>query len=192
MPPLLAGVARLVEVARRRRVRAIIYDTTGLIDPDQEGVQLKLAKIDLLCPEIVIAIRRANELEPLLAPLRKSARTRTVELDPAPELRPRNILVRQRHRAHRFAEHFAGAKLQRLDLTRFAVFPHAFPVPGQLLAFENAAGFTLALGIVTETDERAEAASIISPIRDLSAVDTVRLADLLVDPITFRDRLHRI
>ncbi|MBZ5498480.1 MAG: hypothetical protein LAP85_18935 [Acidobacteriia bacterium] len=188
MLPLLTGVARLVEVARSRRIATIVYDTTGLIDPGVGAVELKLAKIDLLRPETLIAIRCTQELEPLLAPLRKSARTRIVELDPSPALRPRNMLTRRRYRVRRFAEHFAGASLRGFSLRDFAVFPDAPPGPNQLLAFEDANGFTLALGIVTKTDATAGTATILTPIRDLSAVDAIRLADLTVDPVRFRDQ----
>jgi polynucleotide 5'-hydroxyl-kinase GRC3/NOL9 len=187
--PFLISVGRLVEVARSRKVRTIVYDTTGLVDPNHGGVSLKLAKIDLLHPEVLIAIRRRDELEPLLAPLRRSARTRIVELDASPALQPRNMATRQRHRARRFAQHFAGAALLQVDISRFAVFPDDFPEPNQLLAFEDAAGFTVALGIATRNDKTANTASILTPIRSLSAVDAIRLAHMTVDPVTFRDQM---
>jgi len=187
--PFLASVSRLVEVARSRKIRIIVYDTTGLIDPNHGGVPLKLAKIDLLHPEFLIAIRRKDELEPLLGPLRRSTRARIFELDPSPALQPRSMAARQRHRARRFARHFAGAALLEVDVSRFAVFPDDSPAPNQLLAFEDAAGFTLALGIAGRNDKTANTASILTPIRSLSAVDAIRLADMTVDPATFRDQM---
>lgn len=187
--PFLVSVARLVEVARSRKIRTIVYDTTGLVDPNHGGVSLKLAKVDLLRPEVLIAIRQRDELEPLLAPLRRSARTRIVELDASPALQPRSMVVRQHHRACCFARHFAGAALLEVDISRFAVFSDAFPGPNQLLAFEDTAGFTLALGIATRNDKTANTALILSPIRGLSAVDAIRLADMTVDPVTFRDQM---
>jgi polynucleotide 5'-hydroxyl-kinase GRC3/NOL9 len=189
VPPFLVSVARLVEVARSRSTRTIVYDTTGLVDPYQGGVALKLAKIDLLRPEVLIAIRRRDELEPLLAPLRRSAHMRIVELGASPALRPRNMAARQRHRARRFARHFAGAALLEVNVTRFPVSPDEFPGPNQLLAFEDAAGFTLALGIATRSDKTAKTAAILTPIRSLSAVHAIRLADMTVDPVTFRDQM---
>jgi polynucleotide 5'-hydroxyl-kinase GRC3/NOL9 len=189
MLPLLSGVARLVEVARSRRVKTIVYDTTGLIDPRHGGVALKLAKIELLRPDLLIAIRRSGELEPLIAPLRRSNRIRISVIEASPALRHRSILARQRHRVRRFAEQFAGAVPLEIETGRYAIFPHSCMVRNQLLAFEDAQGFTVALGIAIRTDETAKTATILTPIRDLARVDSIRLADLKVHPVTFRDAI---
>jgi polynucleotide 5'-hydroxyl-kinase GRC3/NOL9 len=67
MLAMLVGAAALTGTARHAGADALIYDTSGLVDPTQGGTALKLAKIDLLRPGTVIAIQREDELEPLLS-----------------------------------------------------------------------------------------------------------------------------
>jgi polynucleotide 5'-hydroxyl-kinase GRC3/NOL9 len=184
---LLSGVARLVETSGRAGSRAIVYDTTGLVDPDQGGVALKLAKIALLNPEVLVAFQRQNELEPLLAPLRKRKHLRVVELDVSPAVCPRGMSARQHHRARRYAQYFAGADVMDLDPARHAVFLEASLRPNQLLAFEDALGFVQALGIAISASQSDSHAQVLTPLRDPSRCNAIRLADLTVDPVTFRD-----
>lgn len=189
MLPLLTGVARLMETARARGIETIVFDTTGLIDPDQGGMALKWAKVDLLRPELLLAIQRRGELDPLLEPLRRSSRTRIVELAPAAQVRRRSSLARRLYRVRRFASHFAGAGRLSVDLEGFALVPDIRPVRNQLLAFEDAGGFLMALGIVSECAEGRSRTKIITRIRSLSRVDTIRFGDIAVDPSSFHDRL---
>jgi polynucleotide 5'-kinase involved in rRNA processing len=192
MLPLLMAVAGLVEIARRRQIRTIIYDTTGLIDPGQGGVALKLAKIGLLRPENLIAIRRRDELEPIIAPLRRSSLTRLIEIEASTETRRRMAPSRQRYRAARFAEHFAGAHLLHADLVRFPALQLGCPMLHQLLAFEDAGGNALSLGISARIDRIAGTATILTPINSLDEVKIIRSGDVIVDPETFRHSCCRL
>lgn len=191
MLPLLAGTARLVEVARRERARAIVYDTTGLVDPRSGGTAYKTAAIDLLRPAAVVAIQRNAELEPLLGPLRRSRRAVLRELRPSPEVRRRDVAARQLRRAGNYAEYFRGAADLRIDASRFAVIPEAPIGYGKLIALEDAAGFTLALGIALEPARPAGILTLRTPMRTTAGIDTLRLGDLRVDPETFRDEITR-
>ncbi len=152
MLPMLVGAGRLVEAARAAGAEAIVYDTSGLVDPAQGGLSLKLAKIDLLRPAAVIAIQREDELEPLLASLRRSQRTRLFELTPSPAVTRRDAITRREHRAAQFGRYFAGAHLLDVDFSRLAVLPEPNFAFNQLIALEDAAAFTLGLGIVREAD----------------------------------------
>jgi polynucleotide 5'-kinase involved in rRNA processing len=178
----LVGAARLVEAARSQSIDTVIHDTSGLIDPRAGGVALKLAKIELLRPHVVVAIQRSHELEPLLKLLRHSRRTGLVELASSPSVRRRDFVVRREYRVDLFARYFAGAEVLELETSRFAVIPDRALALHQLAAFEDTEGFTLALGIPVQVGRVAQ---LLTPIRDVTEVDTLRLADLLVDPGTF-------
>ncbi len=188
MLPLLVGAGRLVEAARAAGAEAIIYDTSGLVDPAQGGLSLKLAKIDLLRPAAVIALQREDELEPLLASLRRSQRTRLFELAPSPAVVRRDSITRREHRAVQFGRYFAGAGLLSLDFNRLAVFPEPNLAFGQLVALEDVAGFTIGLGIVREADLGARQVTLLTPLASLAGVDALRLGDLAVEPWTWRDQ----
>ena len=60
MLPLLVAVARLAAAGRESGPDVLLYDSSGLVDPDRGGVALKLAEIDLLRPEVVVALSRGG------------------------------------------------------------------------------------------------------------------------------------
>jgi polynucleotide 5'-kinase involved in rRNA processing len=186
-PRLLAGVAHLVDAARRRTRGPILYDTTGFVDPLHGGVALKLAKIDLLRPLRVIALRRGEELEPLLSPLRRRCDVERVELDPVDRIRRRDTAARRLYRRRRFAAYFASAAHLNVNLGRMELLPDSLPEPERLLALENASGFTLALGIVTALDRHRGTAVVLTPIRSLVRVETIRVSGIRLNPATFEE-----
>ncbi|MFN3763775.1 MAG: Clp1/GlmU family protein, partial [Anaerolineae bacterium] len=164
-----------------------VLDTTGLIAPEQGGPALKQAKVDLLEPCAVFAIQRGDELEPILGPLRRSARTRVVELPAAPAVRPRDMLTRRAYRARLFARYFANAYPLEISWARLAVFPAPCFSRYRLVAMEDRRGFALALGIVLEADSARKTVLLLTPAHSLSAVDALRVGDVGVDPETWED-----
>ena len=188
MLPVLTVAARLTGAARQAGAQVIIYDTTGLVDPSRGGIALKLAKIDLLRAPVVVAIQRERELEPLLAPLRRSRRVQVVELPPSPAARFRERDERQANRAEVFAGYFNKASSLLIHWPQFAVFPAPRFHLNRLVSMEDEEGHALALGIVTEIDRTARRVRLKTPLASLNGVDAIRLGDLVVDPETFRDQ----
>jgi len=188
MLPLLVGAQRLVDTAFQAGAETLIYDTTGLIDPAQGGQNLKMAKIDLLRPAVVIAIQGDRELEPLLRPLRYSRRTHLVELRPSWSATARDIPARQAHRARQFQRYFAGSQLQSIDWSALAVMPAPRFIKHQIIGLENAAGYLIGLGILLEDYPESKRITLLTPLDGFKEVDMLRLADLLVDPLTFKDQ----
>jgi polynucleotide 5'-kinase involved in rRNA processing len=198
MLPMLVGAAALVEAARDAGAGAVIYDTSGLVDPAQGGVALKLAKIDLLRPGTVIAIQREEELDPLLGPLRHCGWLRLHEMRPSAAVEPRDPVARRAHRAAHFASYFAGARPVGLRWDRLAVWPRSgeaergMSAPDfsyrQVVALEDAAGFALGLGIVLRADSRAREVTLLTPLASPDGVEALRLGDLTVDTRTFQDQ----
>jgi polynucleotide 5'-hydroxyl-kinase GRC3/NOL9 len=188
MLPVLTVAARLIQEARKAGAQVIIYDTTGLVDPSRGGIALKLAKIDLLRPSALVTIQRERELEPLLAPLRRSRRVRVEEFLPSPAARCRERDERQANRAKGFAGYFNNASSLLLNWPQFAVFPAPRFHLHRLVSLEDEDGHALALGIVREIDRLSRRVRLQTPLTSLSGVDAIRLGDLVVDPDTFRDQ----
>jgi polynucleotide 5'-hydroxyl-kinase GRC3/NOL9 len=189
MLPLLAGAARLTGAMRLAGADPVIYDTTGLIQPPRGGCTLKWTKIDLLRPTTVFAFPRTDELEPLLAPLRRRT-LRLVELAPAPASKRRDPARRQEHRAAMFRAYFSGAWELKLAWSGLAVYPAPTALErGRLAALEDEGGFVRALGIVLSSDRRARRTVLLTPAASLAGVEILRVGDLLVDPETYRDRM---
>jgi polynucleotide 5'-hydroxyl-kinase GRC3/NOL9 len=187
MLPTLIGVYKLARRAQELGAPVTVLDTTGLVAPEQGGPALKLAKVDLLEPTVVFAIRRGNELEPILGPLRRSARTRVVELPAASSVRPRDMLTRRAHRARLFTQYFAAAYPLEISWARLAVFPAPCFSRYQLVAMEDRRGFALALGIVLEVDHARKTVLLFTPAHSLSEVDALRVGDVWINPETGED-----
>jgi polynucleotide 5'-hydroxyl-kinase GRC3/NOL9 len=186
MLPMLVGAARLVQAFS---VDVLIYDTCGLVDPAQGGLALKTAKIDLLQPSAIFAIQREQELEPLLVPLRLSGRTQVVTLHPSAAVHRKENAQRRAHRRRQYAKHFKESRMIQVNWTELAVFPMPRFSLQRLVAFEDAAGFTLALGIVREIDRQARKVSIQTPMASLQGVKSLRLGDVRLDPQDYHDQM---
>ena len=187
MLPMLVGASLLVHAAFEAGSYSLIFDTSGLIDPSQGGQALKQAKIDLLRPAMVIAIQREKELEPILMPLRRSHRVRLITLQPSPAVHSRDVSRRQNHRREQFARYFTASHPLVVDWTTTAVFPLPRFSLNRLVAFEDAEGFTLGLGIVTRIDRLARRVTLHTPLPDLEAVNALRLGDIALDPHSFHE-----
>ncbi len=188
MLPLVAGTARLADAARSAGAQAVVHDTCGLIEASQGGTALKWAEIALLRPSVVLSLQRWSELEPLLLPLRRSRRTRVVDLPLSLAVKRRDTEARRAHRSVQFRQHFCGAEVIELAWGRMAVLPSLSFERHRLLAFEDTDGAVLGLGIVLSSDTERKQAQVYTPLASLAPVDALHLGDLLVDPDTFADR----
>jgi polynucleotide 5'-hydroxyl-kinase GRC3/NOL9 len=188
MLPVLTCAARLVEAAREAGAQAVIYDTTGLVEPARGGLYLKLAKIDLLRPAVLFAIQRNQELKSLLLPQSRSRRIMVSELPRSQAVKSRDISIRQAHRAAQFAHYFTAASQLRLNWTQFAVLPAPRFNRHRLVALEDVDGFTIGLGIVVQIDRIHRQVMLQTPVANMNGVDAIRLGDVAVDPATFEDR----
>lgn len=188
MLPFLVAAARLVQAAQSAGAEVIIYDTCGLVDALAGGLHLKLAKIDLLRPALVIGLAHAEELDPLLVPLRYSHRTRVEKLPPAVTVPPRAPAERQAYRAARFAHYFSAARVQTVDWRHLAVLPAPDFTAQRLLALEDELGFTLGLGIVLGADRASRRVSLLTPLTTFARLDTLHLGHVRLDPQTYREQ----
>jgi polynucleotide 5'-hydroxyl-kinase GRC3/NOL9 len=184
----VVGAHKLVEKARENGATAIVFDTTGLIDPVHGGGALKRALVDILRPEIVVALQRASELEHLLVPLRRGHRTRVIDRGVVGAVQRRDVVARQKHRAEQFRRAFELARSVVVSWLDLAVIPFPSFSQHRLVALEDGDGFVLALGIVTGLDRSCHTVELYTPLTSLRRVDALHLSDLAVDPQTFRDR----
>jgi polynucleotide 5'-hydroxyl-kinase GRC3/NOL9 len=187
MLPLLVGAHRLVQKAEEESAGVIVFDTTGLVDPTHGGGELKRAKVELLRPSVIVGLQRRNELEHLLVPLRRSRRTRVIDLPTSRAARRRDVATRQQCRSDRFQDYFAGAVPLEVAWQRLAVFPAPAFAPHHLVALEDSEGFTLGLGIVVASDPPTKTVTLLTPRTLLVNADAVRLGSLALDPHSFRE-----
>jgi polynucleotide 5'-hydroxyl-kinase GRC3/NOL9 len=188
MLPMVIGAARLIQAGREAGARAIVYDTTGLIDPARGGAHLKQAKIDLLRPVVVFAIQEGRELEYLLRPLRRSQQADVIAMHISLAAQRRDPPTRKAYRARQFAQYFGNAQPVTVSWSSISVFPEPVFTLNRLVAMEDAAGFTLGLGIVRQIMQESRKVILLTSMTSLEKVDALRLGDVELDPQTFLDQ----
>lgn len=149
------ATARLVARAREEGCTRVLVDTSGLVE-GAFGLALKRIKIDRVRPDLLIALQRATECEPIL---QIYARALSVLRLPAASGRRRTQADRRRHRQRALDAHLAGAAPLALDLTRVdaRVAPPTrglavVALLGALVGLDDRAGRTRGLGWVSAVD----------------------------------------
>ena len=176
----------------------VLVDTTGLID-GPEGWLLKFHKIALIRPCHLIALQRAEELEPLIGAFSSDQGIRIYRLGVSPLARPRSPRERRAYREARFRDYFKGASTRLLSLAGLAVLGRRPSIQGKdgesagppdqgrsfprylLLGLNDAEHRTLALGIAQVFDESSQELFVYTPLTDLAAVRSVTWGDLRLD-----------
>lgn len=187
MLQILIGAARLTAIARQEGVEAIVYDTTGFVNPVGGGLLLKFAKIDLLHPEYLIAIQQDEEMESLLEPLRRSHRTALLEISCSPAAQRTGAPTRRAHRAAQYSRYFSQINRLQVNWSEMAVFPAPAFQPNRLVAMEDVDGFAIGLGVVEQIHPESCEVTILTPLSSMKNVNALRLGDIAVDLESFQD-----
>jgi polynucleotide 5'-hydroxyl-kinase GRC3/NOL9 len=112
------ATAALVEQARQL-ADSVVVDTTGVIS-GVVGESLKYHKMELCRPEVVVALQRGGELEPVIGMLRRFFGAEVVTAPVASEVVPASPDERANRRAARFKTTFSA------PLERWRVKPTVF------------------------------------------------------------------
>ena len=158
---------RVVEATARLSVRAradfqrVVVDTSGFI-AGGFGANVKQRKIAAVDPDVVVVIERADEAAHIVRGLAGRARPRIMRLPALPTTHPRSAATRRVHRDAALARYLEGARLVALDARRVSVraltgdaVPLSDVTPGALAGLHDAAGGTIALGVVHSVDASA-------------------------------------
>jgi polynucleotide 5'-kinase involved in rRNA processing len=168
----------------RRAADLVIVDTTGAIS-GVAGETLKYHKVELIRPELVVALQRGGELEPIVGMLRRFLAADVAALPADPDVNP----VGPDHRAARRADAFAIAFAPPLDRWRVrpTVFAPTLPpgldlarLDGVLVGVQDGDGHCLGLGRL-EYDE----GSLRVLTRAGEGMQGLRLGSLRIDLDTF-------
>ena len=152
-----AATGRLVRRALDTGCDRVLVDTSGLVERPF-GLALKRLKIDRVAPDVLVALQRAEECEPILRAYAEASRPVIVRLPAAPTTR-RSATARRHARRRALEAHLAGAVPVTLDLThipaRAAPAGHGLAVidvEGRLVGLQAHDGCTLGLGWVRAID----------------------------------------
>jgi polynucleotide 5'-hydroxyl-kinase GRC3/NOL9 len=179
----LVGCRRLIDRAQRLGVRAILIDTTGLVD-GQLGVEFKLQKIELLHPTHILALAQGTELDPILNACRQRLDVSVSRVAIAPAARERSAAERRANRQAKYREYFAEARRRQFSLAAVAVWGRSPTISrpdleGQLVGLNDGHGLCLGVGRlqrVTRTE-----VEVWTPLKSLAAVKLLRFGSIAVD-----------
>ncbi|ALV62409.1 hypothetical protein ADU37_CDS07100 [Thermococcus sp. 2319x1] len=114
---MVTGVKLLVNEAMKKRADVIITDTTGLVHG--AGVELKRMKIEMIKPDLVLALQRKEELEDILRPFEN--KTRVIRLAISENAKPHTREERRQIRKEKWKKYFETSSEYILDLRKFYI-----------------------------------------------------------------------
>jgi polynucleotide 5'-hydroxyl-kinase GRC3/NOL9 len=185
MLPMLVGLHRLQQVALAEAAKVVVVDTTGMIAEQDGGGSLKLWKVELLRPVLIVAIQRENELVHILTPLKRERYVDVRVLKPSGAVRFRSLQEREQRRRELYGRYFGSAAPVVVGYSDLAVYGIDSAARGSLLALQNAAGFSLGLGIALGIE--GDRLQVLTPLTDTSRVVSLRFGSLRLNPRTFEE-----
>lgn len=180
--PEVVGVASLVEAARS--ADRVVVDTPGRI-AGVVGETLAYHLVELLRPDVVVALEVGEELEPVVAMLRRFLSANVLVAAPPDGLVPRSPLERVEDRRAAFARAFGS------DLTRWRIHPGVVAptlpegfdlerLDGMLVGIHDDRGRCLGLGAL-----EVEGPAVRVLTRHGDAMRGLRLGSMRIDLETF-------
>jgi polynucleotide 5'-hydroxyl-kinase GRC3/NOL9 len=183
----LVSTARLLDIARVQGVRLVIIDSPGWVK-GSVAAEFQIRMIDLLHPDILVAIQKENELDGILANFRSRTGMTIRSVAPSPQVQVRSRGWRARYRQERFRAYFSGNIAIGIPLpgTGFhGRIPDSFrdeDWKDLLIALCDQDMLVVSLAIVEKLDLVEGALHIRSPPVDLSRVASVQLGSIRLEP----------
>lgn len=151
--PSLVG-ARLITENARNSCPKVIIDTTGLI-AEPAGRVLKQYKIDLLSPDVVLAIEKSGELRQILDCFRLHRSPRIYRLPVPGRVQMKSPEMRTQYRTRQFRPYFEDAQVLEVSLkettlrfTREPVQLKPEDLKNRLVSLRDESNRDVAVGIV--------------------------------------------
>ena len=132
--PLVTGLTRLLTRARAEGADLVVVDTSGMVSGIY-GQLVKFHKVEMLEPDLVVGVRRGEELDPVMGVIQRFFSTEVVSLAVHPDVRTTSVEQRARHREDAMRAYF-GDSLQRFRI-RPTVFMPALPPLFEMAALDR-------------------------------------------------------
>lgn len=152
---MVLATAALVEQARAT-ADLVLIDTTGAVS-GVVGQTLKYHKVETCHPELVVALQRGAELEPIIGMLQRFFSVDVITADVHPELIPLSPDIRSERRVRQLKQALADPlEAWRIRPTVFApTLPTGLDLDrlaGMVVGVQDGVGACLGLGVLDYTD----------------------------------------
>jgi polynucleotide 5'-kinase involved in rRNA processing len=149
---VVIGSRRMVDRARLAGVEAVVFDSSGLIQPPY-GRVLKYHKLELLRPQFIVAIEQADELTPITSWLAGCWDSELLHTRPPVGVRSVPTSERTRYRQAQYQRYFSDATTKSFKLKELCLYPPGFlngraEPTGLLVGLQDKGWNTVAVGIV--------------------------------------------
>jgi polynucleotide 5'-hydroxyl-kinase GRC3/NOL9 len=183
----MAGVARLLRLARESDTSFVIVDSPGWTE-GLVAAEFHIRMIDVLAPGLVVAIRRERELDPILANFDEHPGMQIRSIAPSPFVKARSRSWRARYRDAKFREYFSGAVTWEIALEGMGFHgrvPETFRDEvwrGLLIALCDPEMLVISLAIVESLDMVRGIIRFRAPLDDLEGVSSIQVGSVYLDP----------
>ena len=163
--------AKLISEIAKNHAEKVVMDTTGMVRGGA-GKMLKISKIDLVQPQLILALQREDELEHILTFFRGMYLPRIHKIPVPFGIIQKTYSDRSAYRERRFRDYFRNARKIFLSLDEIGIdnTEGGACSPNQLISLRNREGKDLALGIVEETDPERGKMSVYTPLEDTEEI----------------------
>ncbi len=183
----LVATARLLSLARELGAGPVLVDSPGFTEgPVAEEFQVRM--IDLLEPDLVVAIHDGHELDGILANFRPRSGMAITSIAPSPHALRRSRVWRAHYRQERFRAYFSGHRAAEIPLEGTGFHGK---IPGSfrdadwhdlLVALCDPDMLVVSLAIVEELDLAGGVLKVHCPHPDLSRVASVQVGSVRLEP----------
>ncbi|OPX19860.1 MAG: hypothetical protein BZ151_07095 [Desulfobacca sp. 4484_104] len=115
---VVVGTRRLADQAQDQGISRIVVNTCGFIQ-GPGALQLKWAQLELLAPQLILALEKTQELEPILIPLRRR-QAPMMRLPRSQRAVSKSWEYRRQYREVRFHGYFREATRHLFSMSRLA------------------------------------------------------------------------
>lgn len=166
----LSEFAKAVEFSKSLNIKTVV-DTTGFVSGEL-AKKIKLEKISILQPDLVIAFERKDELSHILSEIK----TETTILTPSKNITPRSPLVRAEYRMKKFKKYFTNKDSYAVSKKLIQGVLSGNPEGTIIGLFQDEK--CLALGVIEDIDRENVVFS--SPPVDIRAVKKLKIGKVNV------------
>jgi polynucleotide 5'-hydroxyl-kinase GRC3/NOL9 len=160
------GFAKLQTEILKKNPDYIIVNTDGWVT-GEDAIQYKAHLVDMLKPDLIVALQIEKELEPLLATLGD----KQIKIIESPvTVKERNPEKRQKLREKSYGKYLQNGKVRLLYLNQYkienqdAVDEHKDESKGLLLGFLGKKNKFLGIGILLEVNKKKKALKVFTPV----------------------------
>lgn len=187
---ILGMITGIKKMSNYRWKGKLLIDTTGYIN-DPLAIYLKIHKIEILKPDLVILLEKGNELE-LIKKFIKFSSVNLINIK-VPEIIPsKSMEERANYRKRKFIEYFKNSREEKIEFDNLSIKIIGFRyikqleeifslnLKGALVSFFDKEFKDISLGLILDKNEKC--LKIATPLRNFSEIKGITISNFFLNP----------